>query len=75
MYAIRIWLHGFLQCASKIFFKKFELELLQGKHTVKNILLNVYITEISLFSEYLQKCSQVHAKGTIDKCSIKIHRH
>ena len=32
---------------------------MQGRYTVKNVLVN-YIAEISLFSEYLQECSQVH---------------
>ena len=40
--------------------KTFELYLLQGGYTVKNMLLTFYITEISLFLKYLQKCSQVH---------------
>ena len=44
----------------KHFSETFELYLLQGSYTVKNIPLNFYITEISLFSEYLQKCSQAH---------------
>ena len=45
-----------LKCISKTF----ELQLLQGRYNVKNILLNFYITEISLFPKYLQKCSHVH---------------
>ena len=35
-------------------------ELLQGSYNVKNILLNIHITKISLFLECLQKYSQVH---------------
>ena len=40
-------------------------------YTVENILQNFYITEISLFSEYSQKCSQVHKSNNHQICSIK----
>ena len=61
-------------CLAKLqlqhFYKTFDLQLLQGSYTVKNILLNFYITEILLFLEYLKNVSK-YTKLSIDRCSIK----
>ena len=51
---------------SKIFLKNF------WAYCNEVIMLNFYITETSLFLEYLQRYSQV-TKAAIERCSIKIN--
>ena len=52
---LKAWSYGSMLkiCAPKTY----ELQLLQGNYTLKNILLDFYITEISFLSEYSQKLS------------------
>lgn len=59
----------------KYFSKTFKLLLLQGSYIVKNIFLNIYVTEILLCLEYVQKSTQVHKSNHQKGCSIKIDCH
>ena len=60
---------------SKKLFKNYGA-LVAARRLYKNILLNFYITEILLFSEYLQKCFQVQKRNDeqmLNKNSVLIN--